>query len=159
MLTKLITEFLRNTDWGELDVLVMDLPPGTGDVQLTLTQQIPITGGVIVTTPQDVALADVRRGLKMFEQMGAPVLGIIENMSFHTCPPAARNEPFGTVELRASPPRSAPLLGEVPWSGARSADAGPHRRRRSRAPQSVPARSPSASSSGLARMLARAAAR
>src|SRR4029453_15851529 len=96
MLTKLIVEFLRNCDWGELDVLVMDLPPGTGDVQLTLTQQVPITGGVIVTTPQDVALADVRRGLEMFRQMHAPVLGVIENMSYHLCPGCgARAELFG----------------------------------------------------------------
>jgi len=86
MVTKLVTEFLRNVVWGELDVLVIDLPPGTGDVQLTLTQQVPITGGVIVTTPQDVALADVRRGVQMFRQVHAPVLGVIENMSFHICP-------------------------------------------------------------------------
>src|SRR6185436_11778688 len=86
MVTKLITEFLRNVEWGELDVLVVDLPPGTGDVQLTLTQQVPITGGVIVTTPQDVALADVRRGVAMFRQVDAPVLGVIENMSYHICP-------------------------------------------------------------------------
>src|SRR5437867_4336474 len=69
MITKLITEFLRNVEWGELDILVLDLPPGTGDVQLTLTQQVPITGGLIVTTPQDVALADVRRGIQMFRQV------------------------------------------------------------------------------------------
>jgi ATP-binding protein involved in chromosome partitioning len=116
MLTKLITEFVRNTDWGELDVLVMDLPPGTGDVQLTLTQQVPITGGIIVTTPQDVALADVRRGIKMFQQMGAPVLGVIENMSFHTCPACgARNEPFGHGGARKlAAEMGVPLIGEVP---------------------------------------------
>ena len=116
MLTKLIVEFLRNCDWGELDVLVLDLPPGTGDVQLTLTQQVPITGGVIVTTPQDVALADVRRGLEMFKQMHAPVLGVIENMSYHLCPGCgARAELFGhgggavmAEEL------DVPFLGEVP---------------------------------------------
>jgi ATP-binding protein involved in chromosome partitioning len=96
MLTKLITEFLRNCDWGELDVLVMDLPPGTGDVQLTLTQQVPISGGIVVTTPQEVALADVRRGIQMFRQVGAPVLGVIENMSYHLCPGCgARAELFG----------------------------------------------------------------
>src|SRR6185369_8506046 len=86
MLTKLITEFLRNCDWGQLDTLVMDLPPGTGDVQLTLTQQVAISGGIVVTTPQEVALADVRRGIQMFRQVDAPVLGVIENMSFHLCP-------------------------------------------------------------------------
>jgi ATP-binding protein involved in chromosome partitioning len=116
MLTKLITEFLRKTNWGDLDLLVMDLPPGTGDVQLTLTQQVPIAGGLIVTTPQDVALADVRRGIKMFQQMGAPVLGVIENMSFHHCPACgARNEPFGHGGARRLAQEvGVPLLGEIP---------------------------------------------
>src|SRR5579875_2720203 len=96
MLTKLITEFLRNCDWGELDLLVVDLPPGTGDVQLTLTQQLPLSGGIIVTTPQPVALADVRRGIQMFAQVHAPVLGLIENMSWHVCPGCgARADLFG----------------------------------------------------------------
>jgi len=85
MVTKLIVEFIRNVEWGELDFLVLDLPPGTGDVQLTLSQQLAMTGGVIVTTPQDVALADVRRGVRMFEQVKVPVLGVIENMSGHVC--------------------------------------------------------------------------
>ena len=128
MLTKLITEFLRNTDWGELDVLVLDLPPGTGDVQLSITQQVPIDGGIIVTTPQDVALADVRRGIKMFQQMGAPVLGVIENMSFHRCPSCgARNEPFGHGGARRlAEETGVPLLGEVPLARAlrESADQG-----------------------------------
>ncbi|HWP66128.1 MAG TPA: Mrp/NBP35 family ATP-binding protein [Candidatus Limnocylindria bacterium] len=116
MLTKLLTEFLRNTEWGELDVLVLDLPPGTGDVQLTLTQQLPITGGIIVSTPQDVALADVRRGIKMFQQMNAPVLGVIENMSFHRCPSCgAVSEPFGHGGARRlAEETGVPLLGEVP---------------------------------------------
>jgi ATP-binding protein involved in chromosome partitioning len=96
MLTKLITEFVRNCEWGDLDVLVIDLPPGTGDVQLTLTQQVPLTGGIIVTTPQDVALADVRRGIQMFNQVKVPVLGLIENMSYHLCPGCgARADLFG----------------------------------------------------------------
>jgi ATP-binding protein involved in chromosome partitioning len=116
MVTKLVTEFLRNVEWGELDVLVLDLPPGTGDVQLTLTQQVPITGGVIVTTPQDVALADVRRGIAMFRQMDAPVLGVIENMSVHVCPGCgARAEIFGHGGGAAMAREAGlPLLGEIP---------------------------------------------
>ena len=116
MLTKLIIEFLRNCDWGDLDVLVMDLPPGTGDVQLTLTQQVPITGGVVVTTPQEVALADVRRGIEMFRQMHAPVLGVIENMSYHLCPGCgARAELFGHGGGAAMARElGVPFLGEVP---------------------------------------------
>jgi ATP-binding protein involved in chromosome partitioning len=116
MLAKLVTEFLRNCEWGELDVLVIDLPPGTGDVQLTLTQQIPISGGLIVTTPQDVALADVRRGVQMFRQVNAPVLGLVENMSFHLCPGCgARAEIFGHGG-GAAMAREAGIafLGEVP---------------------------------------------
>jgi len=116
MVTKLITEFLRNVEWGELDVLVVDLPPGTGDVQLTLTQQVPITGGVIVTTPQDVALADVRRGAQMFRQVNAPVLGVIENMSYHLCPGCgARADLFGHGGgARMAGELGLPLLGEIP---------------------------------------------
>jgi ATP-binding protein involved in chromosome partitioning len=116
MVTKLITEFLRNVEWGELDVLVVDLPPGTGDVQLTLTQQVPITGGVIVTTPQDVALADVRRGAQMFRQVNAPVLGVIENMSYHLCPGCgARADLFGHGGgARMARELGLPLLGEIP---------------------------------------------
>jgi len=116
MVTKLITEFVRNVDWGELDLLVVDLPPGTGDVQLTLTQQVPITGGVIVTTPQDVALADVRRGVAMFRQVNAPVLGLIENMSFHLCPGCgARADIFGHGGGAAMAREAGiPLLGEIP---------------------------------------------
>ena len=116
MVTKLITEFLRNVEWGDLDVLVIDLPPGTGDVQLTLTQQVPITGGVIVTTPQDVALADVRRGIAMFRQVHAPVLGLIENMSYHLCPGCgARADLFGHGGGAAMAREAGiPFLGEVP---------------------------------------------
>jgi ATP-binding protein involved in chromosome partitioning len=116
MITKLITEFLRNVEWGDLDVLVLDLPPGTGDVQLTLTQQVPLSGGVIVTTPQDVALADVRRGIQMFRQVNAPVLGLIENMSFHVCPGCGERAHLfghggGAVMAQEA---GIPLLGEVP---------------------------------------------
>ena len=116
MVTKLITEFLRNVAWGELDVLVIDLPPGTGDVQLTLTQQVAISGGIIVTTPQDVALADVRRGIAMFRQVNAPVLGLIENMSYHVCPGCGERAYLFGHGGGAAVAREAgiPLLGEVP---------------------------------------------
>ncbi|MDQ2683790.1 MAG: iron-sulfur cluster carrier protein ApbC [Chloroflexota bacterium] len=86
LVAQLITQFLNDVDWGDLDYLVLDLPPGTGDVQLTLVQRIPISGAVIVTTPQDVALADARKGLKMFQEVKSPVLGIVENMSYFICP-------------------------------------------------------------------------
>ncbi len=85
MVTKLETEFLFNVEWGELDCLVLDLPPGTGDAQLTITQRVALDGGVIVTTPQPVALLDVRRGVAMFNEVGVPVLGVIENMSYYLC--------------------------------------------------------------------------
>ncbi len=86
MLHSAIRQFLTDVAWEELDYLIIDLPPGTGDVALTLSQAIPLTGAVIVTTPQDVALADVRRGVAMFERLGVPILGIIENMSYFLCP-------------------------------------------------------------------------
>ncbi len=82
MLNSVIQQFLRNVDWGELDYLIIDLPPGTGDVQLTLIQTTPLTGAVVVTTPSDVALEDARKAVKMFEQVREPVLGIVENMSY-----------------------------------------------------------------------------
>jgi ATP-binding protein involved in chromosome partitioning len=116
MVTKLVTEFIRNVEWGTLDVLVLDLPPGTGDVQLTITQQLPVTGGLIVTTPQDVALADVRRGIAMFRQMNAPVLGLVENMSWHLCPGCgARTELFGHGGgAEVAREVGIPVLGEIP---------------------------------------------
>ena len=86
MLHSSIRQLLSDVEWGELDYLIIDLPPGTGDVALSLTQAIPLTGSLIVTTPQDVALADVRRGVAMFERLGVPILGIIENMSYFLCP-------------------------------------------------------------------------
>lgn len=86
MLHSAIRQFLSDVEWGELDYLIIDLPPGTGDVALSLTQALPLTGAVIVTTPQDVALADVRRGVAMFERLGVPILGVIENMSYFQCP-------------------------------------------------------------------------
>ena len=86
MLMKALTEFLFSTDWGELDFLVMDLPPGTGDVQITLAQNVHLTGAVVVTTPQDVALADVKKAVSMFREVNIPILGVIENMAYFVCP-------------------------------------------------------------------------
>jgi len=85
MVTQALTQLLGDTAWGELDYLVVDMPPGTGDVQLTLAQRVPVSGAIIVTTPQDIALADARKGLAMFEKVAVPVLGIVENMSLHVC--------------------------------------------------------------------------
>jgi ATP-binding protein involved in chromosome partitioning len=85
MVTSALDQLLNQTRWQELDYLVVDLPPGTGDIQLTLAQKVPVTGAVIVTTPQDIALLDARKGLKMFEKVGIPILGIVENMSIHIC--------------------------------------------------------------------------
>ena len=86
MLHSVIQQFLRNVDWGELDYLILDLPPGTGDVQLSLTQTVPLAGGVVVTTPSDVALEDARKAIEMFRQVKVEVLGIVENMSYFVCP-------------------------------------------------------------------------
>ena len=85
MVTQALEQLLRDTRWRDLDYLVIDLPPGTGDIQLTLAQKVPVSGAVIVTTPQDIALLDARKGLKMFEKVEVPVLGVIENMSIHIC--------------------------------------------------------------------------
>jgi ATP-binding protein involved in chromosome partitioning len=85
MATQALEQLLRQTNWGELDYLIVDMPPGTGDIQLTLSQRVPLTGAVIVTTPQDIALLDARKGLKMFEKVGVPILGIVENMAVHVC--------------------------------------------------------------------------
>ena len=86
MVTQALEQLLKDTSWRDLDYLVVDLPPGTGDIQLTLAQKVPVTGAVIVTTPQDIALIDARKGLKMFEKVGIPILGMVENMSVHVCP-------------------------------------------------------------------------
>jgi ATP-binding protein involved in chromosome partitioning len=85
MATQALEQLLRQTNWRELDYLIVDLPPGTGDIQLTLSQRVPMTGAVIVTTPQDIALLDARKGIKMFEKVGVPILGIVENMAVHVC--------------------------------------------------------------------------
>ncbi|MGD9835580.1 MAG: iron-sulfur cluster carrier protein ApbC [Piscinibacter sp.] len=85
MATQALEQLLRQTNWGNLDYLIVDMPPGTGDIQLTLSQRVPLTGAVIVTTPQDIALLDARKGIKMFEKVGVPILGIVENMAVHVC--------------------------------------------------------------------------
>jgi len=116
MVMKAVEQLLMDVDWGELDYLMIDLPPGTGDVQLTLAQKVPMTGAVIVTTPQDVALLDVVRGISMFKKLNVPILGIIENMSFFQCPHCGeRTEIFshGGGEA-ASRKLEVPFLGEVP---------------------------------------------
>jgi ATP-binding protein involved in chromosome partitioning len=92
MVTQALQQLLNDTNWDDLDYLVVDLPPGTGDTQLTLAQQVPVSGAVIVTTPQDIALLDARKGLKMFEKVEVPVLGIVENMSIHICSECGHEE-------------------------------------------------------------------
>jgi len=92
MVTQALEQLLNETKWREIDYLVVDLPPGTGDIQLTLAQRVPVTGAVIVTTPQDIALIDARKGLKMFEKVGIPILGIVENMSLHVCSKCGHEE-------------------------------------------------------------------
>ncbi|MGH8726913.1 MAG: iron-sulfur cluster carrier protein ApbC [Burkholderiales bacterium] len=94
MVTQALQQLLQETRWRELDYLVVDMPPGTGDIQLTLAQQVPVTGAVIVTTPQDIALIDARKGLKMFDKVGIPILGIVENMSIHVCSKCGNAEPI-----------------------------------------------------------------
>lgn len=128
MLSKALTQFLRDVAWGTLDILVLDLPPGTGDVQMTVTSGVALDGGVIVTTPQDVALADVERGVKMFQQAEVPVLGVIENMSFHVCPGCGdQAHIFGDGgAARVANRFGIPLLGAIPLVRAvrESGDAG-----------------------------------
>jgi ATP-binding protein involved in chromosome partitioning len=116
MVTGALQQLLRDTLWDNVDYLMIDLPPGTGDIQLTLAQQIPVSGAVIVTTPQDIALLDASRGLRMFEQVGVPVLGIIENMSVHVCSRCGHAEPIfgeGGGERMASN-YDVELLGALP---------------------------------------------
>jgi len=116
MVMRAVQQLLQDTDWGELDVLVVDLPPGTGDVQLTLAQTVPLTGAILVTTPQDLALLDVTKGAEMFKQVGAPLLGIVENMSFFTCPECGQaTEIFRRGGGQKESARlGIPLLGRVP---------------------------------------------
>ncbi|SFM23361.1 ATP-binding protein involved in chromosome partitioning [Bradyrhizobium sp. NFR13] len=116
MVMSAITQMLRDVAWGTLDVLVVDMPPGTGDAQLTLAQNVPLKGAVIVSTPQDLALIDARRGLAMFTKVNVPVLGIIENMSYFQCPECGtRSDIFGHGGARHEAERlKVPFLGEVP---------------------------------------------
>ncbi|MBK8509634.1 MAG: iron-sulfur cluster carrier protein ApbC [Candidatus Competibacter sp.] len=116
MVTQALEQLLRDTRWQDLDYLVIDLPPGTGDTQLTLSQKVPVSGAVIVTTPQDIALLDARRGLKMFEKVEVPVLGVVENMSIHICSNCGHEEHiFGEGGgQRMAEQYSVPFLGSLP---------------------------------------------
>jgi ATP-binding protein involved in chromosome partitioning len=116
MVTQALTQLLGDTNWGDLDYLVVDMPPGTGDIQLTLSQRVPVSGAVIVTTPQDIALLDARRGLKMFEKVEVRVLGIVENMSMHVCSQCGHIEHiFGSGGGgRMAEQYGVQLLGELP---------------------------------------------
>jgi len=116
MVTQALEQLLKDTRWRELDYLVVDLPPGTGDIQLTLAQKVPVTGAVIVTTPQDIALIDARKGLKMFEKVGIPILGVVENMSIHVCPKCGHESHiFGSGgAARMCKDYGTELLGQLP---------------------------------------------
>ncbi len=116
MVMSALTQLLRETEWSETDVMIIDMPPGTGDAQLTLAQQTPLSGAVIVSTPQDLALIDARKGLNMFRKVNVPVIGIVENMSYFICTKCGeRHEIFGHGGARAEAERlSVPFLGEVP---------------------------------------------
>ncbi|MCG6282589.1 P-loop NTPase, partial [Vibrio diabolicus] len=116
MASKALAQLLNETEWPDLDYLVLDMPPGTGDIQLTLAQQIPVTGAVIVTTPQDLALADARKGAAMFEKVDVPVVGLVENMSYHICSHCGEKEHIfgqgGAVQMAQQFGLS--LLAQVP---------------------------------------------
>jgi ATP-binding protein involved in chromosome partitioning len=115
MIAKTIQQFLFSVEWGDLDFLLVDLPPGTGDAQLSLCQSVPLDGGVIVTTPQEASLGVVRKGISMFKKVNVPLLGIVENMSYFTAPGGERVEIFGHGGGRAEAARqNIPFLGEVP---------------------------------------------
>ncbi len=112
----LVRQFLRDVAWGDLDMLMIDLPPGTGDAQLTLAQEVPLAGGIVVTTPQDVATLDTQRGIAMFQQVNTPVLGIIENMSYYDCPKCGKRENLFSSGggQRLADAFGVPLLGQIP---------------------------------------------
>ncbi|MFQ6371088.1 iron-sulfur cluster carrier protein ApbC [Shewanella sp. YIC-542] len=115
-----LLQLVNDSMWEELDFLVIDLPPGTGDIQLTLSQKVPVSGAVIVTTPQDIALADAQKGISMFEKVNIPVLGVVENMSFYLCPECGHKEfPFGSEGgSRIAERYHVPLLGALPLNGS-----------------------------------------
>jgi ATP-binding protein involved in chromosome partitioning len=116
MVTQALEQLLKDTNWRDLDYLIVDMPPGTGDIQLTLAQKVPVTGAVIVTTPQDIALIDARKGLKMFEKVGVPIVGIVENMSIHVCSNCGHAEAIfgeGGAE-RMCKDYNVPFLGGLP---------------------------------------------
>jgi ATP-binding protein involved in chromosome partitioning len=125
MVTQALTQLLNQTQWGALDYLVVDMPPGTGDIQLTLAQHVPVAGAVIVTTPQDIALADARKVLKMFEKVAVPVLGVVENMSVHICPNCGHTDHiFGAGGgARMAAEYGVKLLGELPLDARIRAEA------------------------------------
>ena len=120
MLHQVIQQFIRQVAWGELDYLVIDLPPGTGDVQLSLIQTVPLTGAVLVTTPSVVALADVRKAIEMFRQVRTPILGMVENMSYFLCPHCnERTEIFSYGEGKTTADHfEIPFLGEIPLNAS-----------------------------------------
>jgi ATP-binding protein involved in chromosome partitioning len=128
MVMSAVTQFLREVEWGELDILVVDMPPGTGDAQLTLAQNVPISGAVIVSTPQDLALIDARRGVAMFQKVQVPILGVVENMSYFLCPTCGtRHDIFAHGGAQAEATKlGVPFLGEIPLTMAirEQADAG-----------------------------------
>jgi ATP-binding protein involved in chromosome partitioning len=116
MVTQALEQLLTETRWRDIDYLIVDMPPGTGDIQLTLAQKVPVTGAVIVTTPQDIALLDARKGVKMFEKVGIPILGIVENMSIHICSKCGHEEHiFGSGgAARMAEDYGVELLGALP---------------------------------------------
>jgi ATP-binding protein involved in chromosome partitioning len=116
MVSGAVKQFISDVDWGELDYLVFDLPPGTGDIQLTLVQTIPLTGAVIVTTPQDISLADARKGFVMFQKVNVPIFGIVENMSYYVCSHCGQREEIfdNGGGRRAADELGVPFLGEIP---------------------------------------------
>jgi ATP-binding protein involved in chromosome partitioning len=116
MVMSALTQMLREVEWGTLDIMVVDMPPGTGDAQLTMAQQVPLKGAVIVSTPQDLALIDARRGVAMFNRVNVPVLGIVENMSYFVCPKCGeRSDIFGHGGAEHEAQRQGvPFLGAVP---------------------------------------------
>lgn len=111
-----LLQMLRDVAWGDLDILVLDMPPGTGDIQLTIAQKVPLAGAVIVSTPQDLALIDARKGLEMFRKVAVPILGVVENMSYYLCPSCGHRENiFGSGGARESASNlGVPFLGEIP---------------------------------------------